>query len=70
MASPRHNVVVSIPANLVNETFPNRNASSAGVGELNERFLRGERIDVDAMDFTEVRACHQEIDYVYRQAIG
>jgi hypothetical protein len=67
MASPRHNVVVSIPANVVNETYPNRNAEAVGVVELNTRFLAGDRIDTGAMDFSDVGACHQEIAYVYRR---
>jgi hypothetical protein len=68
MASFRESCVVSIPANLVNETFANRNSGSYDVTVLNERFLAGERIDLDAMDFSAVGACHQEIDYVFTTA--
>jgi hypothetical protein len=68
MASFRHSVVVSIPANVVNETYPNRHGAYASVDELNERFLAGGRIDVGAMDFSAVRACHQEIPFVFREA--
>jgi hypothetical protein len=62
MGSFLHSVVVSIPANIVNETFPNRHAGRDDVGELNERFLAGERIDTPAMDFKHVSACHEEIE--------
>jgi len=34
--------VVSIPANIVNETTPNRHGGQYSVGELNERFLAGD----------------------------
>ena len=68
MASFRHSVVVSIPANLVNETNVNRHSNFASAEELNNRFLAGERIDFRAMDFSAVRACHQEIPFVFREA--
>jgi hypothetical protein len=69
MASFRHSIVVSIPANLVNETYANRHGNFANIEELNERFLAGERIDVGAMDFSSMRACHQEIPFVFREAL-
>lgn len=69
MASFRHSVVVSIPANLVNETNVNRHGNFASVEELNNRFLSGEKIDFRAMDFSTVRACHQEIPFVFREAV-
>ena len=62
MASFPRSRVVSIPTNIVNETFPNRHAGGRDVGGLNDRFLRGERIDTEAMDFANVTACHQEIE--------
>lgn len=69
MASFRHSVVVSLPANLVNETNVNRHSNFASVEELNSRFLAGERIDFRAMDFSAVRGCHQEIPFVFREAV-
>lgn len=68
MASFPHSVVVSIPANIVNETFSNRHAVGNDVGELNSRFLEGVRIDLGAMDFENVTACHQEIPFDFRAA--
>jgi hypothetical protein len=32
---------------------------------LNERFLAGERIAMEAMDFSNVIGSHQEIPYVF-----
>jgi hypothetical protein len=66
MASFKHGIVVSIPANIVNDTYPNRHGNFANIEELNERFLAGERIDVGAMEFSAVGACHQEIAYAFR----
>jgi hypothetical protein len=63
MASFRHSVSVSVPANLVNETNVNRHSGFASADELNDRFLTGERIDVSAMDFSAVRSTHQEIAF-------
>jgi hypothetical protein len=65
MAAFRHSCVVSIPANLVNETFPNRHSAAYDIRALNERFLGGERIDLDGMDFSSINACHQEIPFVF-----
>lgn len=65
MASFVHSRVVSIPANIVNETYTNRHGGLYGVAELNDRFLSGERIDVRAMTFDGVNACHAEIPYVF-----
>jgi len=69
MASFRQSVVVSIPANIVNETYLNRHADLFTVEDLNDRFLGGERIDVGAMDFFSIRACHQEIPFVFREVV-
>ncbi len=68
MASFPRSVVVSVPANIVNETFANRHAAGNDVDELNARFLEGVRIDLNGMDFENVTACHQEIPFVFRAA--
>ena len=65
MASARSSSVVSIPANLVNDVFANRHGGLHDVAELNRRFLGGERIDVAAMDFSHVDACHVEVPYAF-----
>ena len=65
MASFPTSRVVSIPANIVNKTFPNRHGALHSVAELNDRFLAGERLDVDAMDFSRVDACHVELPYAF-----
>jgi len=68
MASFTHSRVLSIPANIVNETFNNRHGGLHEPGELNDRFLAGDRVDVGAMDFSAVTACHQEIALAFSAA--
>lgn len=67
MAAFRHSKVVSIPANIVTETHANRHAGTHTVEDLNQRFLNGERIDLSRMDFSIIRACHQEIPFAFRK---
>jgi hypothetical protein len=58
--------LVGIPHNIVGE-YDNRH-DGGSAGELNERFLRGERIDLEAMDFSKVIGCHQAIPYRWKKA--
>jgi hypothetical protein len=68
MACFHESHVVGIPANRVNTTTPNRNGETHPypVQDLNQRYLRGERIDLDALDFSDIRSAHQEIPLVFR----
>ena len=59
------NCLVNIPHNLVQSVFPNNRNMGGSAAELTARFLRGERIDLDAMDFSHVVDCHQPIPYVF-----
>ena len=67
MMSFRESCLVSIPANIVSTTHRNRaQASDATSPEaLNARLLEGERIDLDAMDFSAIRGAHQDIPYAF-----
>ena len=60
--------LVSIPANLVNDTFRNRHGLVYGISEkeLNNKFLLGEKIDIDSMDFSNINGPHKEIKYVFK----
>ncbi|MGH3009951.1 MAG: hypothetical protein ACRDLM_11180 [Gaiellaceae bacterium] len=55
--------VVSIPANLVNVGFANRAAHDGALSAdaLNARFLAGERLDLDRIDFSGVSSTHCEL---------
>lgn len=61
--------LVSIPANIVSSTHRNRASAEVSMSaeELNIRFLAGERIDLDAMDFSSVRSAHQEVPLLFEQ---
>jgi hypothetical protein len=67
MLAFRESCVVGIPANVVSETHRNRAGEDPGESPeaLNERFLAGERIDLDAMDFSHVAGAHEPMPYVF-----
>ncbi len=66
MSSYKDSRVVGVPANRVNDTHPNRNALtySYTTKELNDRFLRGERIDFERMSYP-VHGAQQELQYLF-----
>jgi len=67
MLAFRQSCVVSIPANIVSETHANRASTDAALSPdvLNDRFLAGERIDLDGLDFTGVRGAHCEVPLAF-----
>jgi hypothetical protein len=68
MVAYRESVLVSLPLNIVSTTQRNRAAEDPSLSPeaLNERFLAGERLDLDAMDFSTIGAAHQVIEPVFR----
>jgi hypothetical protein len=61
----RQSCVVSVPVNTVNtSTRPNRAGRDPRLSAeaLNERLLAGDRIDLDAVDFSSIGAAHCELD--------
>lgn len=68
MAAWHEQLLVSVPVNRVSELsgcpYGERHPQSAA--DLNDRFLAGGRIDLDQLDFSDVRACHHELEYVWR----
>ena len=71
MLAFRESCLVSIPANVVTTTHANRAAEDPelSTAALNERFLAGERIDFDRMDFSAVDAAHCELPLVFTQRL-
>lgn len=61
-----HSCLVGIPHHRVQNVSGARDMGRSGK-ELNDRFLNGERIDLDAMDFSNVYSCHQPIEYVFKK---
>jgi hypothetical protein len=72
MLAFENSCVVSIPTNIVSGTHENRSGQIAEYlpGALNERFLAGQRIDLDRMNFAHVHAAHAEIPLVFATAGG
>ncbi len=60
--------LVSVPVNLVNTAFNNRYGLVYGISEkeLNDKYLLGEKIDMYAMDFSNINGPHKEIEYVFK----
>jgi hypothetical protein len=67
MAYPESRLV-GIPANRVQTKNPNRHGERHPylIQDLNDRYLKGERIDLDALDFSDIRGAHQEMELVFR----
>jgi hypothetical protein len=70
MLAFRQSCMVGIPANVVSSSHENRSAGRPewSPSRLNARFLDGERIDLEAMDFASVAGAHQEIALAFRPA--
>ena len=60
-----HGCMVTIPANVVQHEYANRSGGGSPE-ELNTRYLAGERLDLDTMDFSNVTAWHQEIPFAWK----
>jgi hypothetical protein len=59
--------VVGIPHNRVSSASHCEFTGKFSAAELNDRYLHGECIDIDAMDFSQVNAIHMDIGYVFRR---
>ena len=64
MTSYPQSCLVGIPANIVTDTHRNRHAHGPTPDDLCASYLSGKRLDLDAMDFTDVRGAHQDIELV------
>lgn len=62
----------SNPLNRVQETFANRSGDSPAysAGALADRFDRGQRINVQALDGFVPAACHQEVQLAFETRVG
>ena len=67
MACFDDSALVNSPINIVGSS-KNEAGNKYGMSleELNDLFLSGHAIDLDSMDFSEVRGCHQEIRYQFK----
>lgn len=71
MVSFKQNVLVNTPNNIVNSTHPNRHSADFGIGvkQLNDEYLSGSVIDLESMDFTDIKGCHQELEFKYKEEV-
>jgi hypothetical protein len=69
ITSFKYSKLVGVPVNLVNETFNNRHGIEFYISEktLNNRFINGERIDIDKLDFGVINGPHKEIKYEFKK---
>jgi hypothetical protein len=67
MLSFRESCLVSIPANVVSPTHRNRASDDAELSPevLNARYLVGERIDLERMNFSGITSAHQEVPFAF-----
>lgn len=70
MAAWPEQVLVGVPVNRVSDPSgcPFGEVYPQPVEELNERFLAGERIALDRLDFSGVHGCHHEFQYEWEPA--
>lgn len=67
--SLKESVLVGVPVNLVNDSFNNRNGLKypISVETLNEKFLNGEKINLNALNFSDINGPHKELEYVFKK---
>lgn len=60
--------LVSIPVNLVNDTFKNRHGLEFGMSEkeLNNKYINGQKIELSSLDFSGINGPHKEIKYKFK----
>ncbi len=64
MGCREQNYIVNTPVNRVQDTFLNRAGDTFGVTaeELNDKYLEGYTINLDAIDFSNIVGCQQELE--------
>lgn len=69
MCSFNKSKLVGVPVNLVNDTYKNRHGLTHFISEteLNKRYLNGERISLEDIDFGEVNGPHKEVKYEFKK---
>jgi len=71
MAAFLNSKLVNTPANIVQNVFPNRKGEKYGfsVEELNKKYLSDEVIDYSAIDFNDIKGCHQELNFEFTKLV-
>ena len=68
IASFQNSVLVNSPNNIVQNEAKNIYGKTYPFSQENlcERYLRGERLDLDAIDFSNIKSCHQELELRFK----
>lgn len=63
-----HQKVMNVPANIVQTVFPgNRHADIFSIADLNDKFIKGEVIDIKPMQGQHFIACHVPLTYTFEK---
>jgi hypothetical protein len=64
MSCFEHSVLINTPINRVQDTCMNRAGEKCRQepAEMNQRYLNGEKLDFNSIDFSNIIGCHQELD--------
>jgi len=69
MVAYKISVLVNSPNNIVQNVYHNRKAEkySFTTKELNDKYLANEIIDLNSIDFSNIRGCHQELEFKFKK---
>lgn len=69
MACYKQSKIVNTPINMVQNVFTNNRKANQfhyDVNDLNIKYLNGEIIDYDKLDFSNIIGCHQELSFNFK----
>lgn len=71
MFSCKQSLLVGVPVNIVQNAFENRQEEKFGTSTkgLNDKYLNGEIIDYEALDFSNINSAHCELKYEFKNVI-
>lgn len=69
MVAYKQSILVGCPINIVQNFCPNRKGEKFGISakELNDRYLNGEIIDFDKIDFSNINSAHCELKLEFKK---
>lgn len=62
---PKESKLINVPANRVQNVFPNRYDKSWDENQLNEKFLNGERLSLENVTNIDTNAVHYPLEYKF-----
>lgn len=67
MVAYKHSALVNTPVNIVQNVYENRQGEQYGITakDFNAKYLAGEVISYDAIDFSKIIGCHQELPLTF-----